>query len=99
MRHQHGRNPVRIVHLVVELGSVHRNAEGKARTDLLERINREPRSRPFHVVSPAFRNELRPSIAAAAIRPERMQPPRNVPSRARSPCMPPPPKPAASPTA
>ncbi|KAJ8137053.1 hypothetical protein OY671_009734, partial [Metschnikowia pulcherrima] len=35
-----------------------------------------------------------PSIAAAAARPDRIQPPRNVPSNARSPCMPPPPKPA-----
>ena len=40
-----------------------------------------------------------PAIAAAASRPVNTQPPRNVPSSDFFPCTPPPPKPAASPTA
>ena len=39
------------------------------------------------------------AIAWAAILPLNTQPPRNVPSSERLPCMPPPPKPAASPAA
>ncbi len=39
------------------------------------------------------------ATAAAARRPVKTQPPRNVPSSERLPCIPPPPKPAASPTA
>src|ERR1700722_16337050 len=39
------------------------------------------------------------AIERPAIRPEKRQPPRNVPSSALYPCIPPPPKPAASPAA
>ena len=97
MRDQHLGDAVGIVERVVQFGRMHaRNAEGKARADLLQRINREPGSRSLHL--PQLPNVL-PSIDAAAMRPERMQPPRKVPSSARKPCAPPPPKPAASPTA
>lgn len=39
------------------------------------------------------------AAALPALRPENMHPPRNVPSSERYPCIPPPPKPAASPAA
>jgi DNA-binding CsgD family transcriptional regulator len=52
---------------------------------------------------PRDRGLLRYAVAAAAarpaIRPENRQPPRNVPSSDRYPCIPPPPNPAASPAA
>src|SRR5262249_15167781 len=100
MRDQHLGDAVGIVESVVKLGRVHAgNAEGEARADLLQRIYREPGSRSLHGVSLTPQDNVRPSVDAAAMRPDRMQPPRNVPSSARSPCTPPPPKPAASPTA
>jgi len=49
---------------------------------------------PAYVWDPA-----KASAGFTAVRPPKMQPPRNVPSRLRRPFMPPPPKPAHSPAA
>jgi hypothetical protein len=53
-------------------------------------------------VGPLDGSAHQPTAAAAArpaVRPEKTQPPRNVPSSERYPCTPPPPKPATSPAA
>ncbi len=61
-------------------------------TSLLRTAPVEPP--PDEMPQPAASAAARP-----ALRPEKRQPPRNVPSRERYPCIPPPPKPAASPAA
>ena len=73
-----------------------RVAEMWAITGLLRQAPLEPVPRATKAGLP---QPADPAAARPALRPEKRQPPRNVPSRERYPCMPPPPKPAASPAA
>ncbi len=58
-----------------------------------------PRHRRGGPLCPPFGRKPYPRICSAAFRAVKMQQPRNVPSRALRPWLPPPPKPAASPAA
>ena len=91
---------LRPAELVVDLRVVHaRDPERVRHGKLLEGVPHEPGAGSLRADPDRLRHTDAPAIVRAATRPVRTQLPRNVPSSEPMPWMPPPPKPAASPTA
>src|ERR1017187_2641833 len=100
VRDEHRLDLLRAAEFVVDLRVVHaRDPERVRHGKLLEGVPHEPCAGPFRADPDRPRHTDAPAIVRAATRPVRTQLPRNVPSREPMPWMPPPPKPAASPTA
>ena len=100
VRDEDGLDLLRLVELVVDLRVVHAgNPERVRHGKLLQGVPHEPGAGPLSADPDRLRHTDAPAIVRAATRPVRTQLPRNVPSREPMPWIPPPPKPAASPTA